>query len=82
MKRVILLFLSCVLPLNAAEEFPPGWLPVEQLDASEPAWSEYKSNRERVHLYLPSEDQPVRGVFLCFIFHSADPRELARLWNM
>jgi hypothetical protein len=66
--------------VHAADDFPPGWLPVKQLDRT-PTWSEVRENNEQVHLYLPSGDKPVRGVFACFVFHSSDPRELADLWN-
>jgi hypothetical protein len=46
-----------------------------------PAWSEVRRIEDRVHLYLPPGVERVRGVFACFVFHSADPRELARLWK-
>ncbi len=65
---------------RAAEEFPPGWLPVAEL-GEEPSWPEFRDIKDRVHLYLPRGDAPVRGVFVCFVFHSSDPRELARLWD-
>lgn len=64
----------------AAEDFPPGWLPIKQLDENL-TWSQVRETQDRVHLHLPREDQPVRGVFVCFVFHSGDPRELARLWD-
>jgi hypothetical protein len=66
--------------IHAAENFPPGWVPVTRLDAR-PAWSAVREDKERIHLYLPNGDKPVRGVFVCFVFHSGDPRELADLWN-
>jgi hypothetical protein len=50
------------------------------LDES-PVWSDFRKIDDRVHLYLPHGDKPVRGVFVCFVFHSGDPRELADLWN-
>lgn len=77
-----LLVIVCVfLPRQvAADELPPGWLPVSLLD-TEPTWREFREIEDRVHLYLPNGDKPVRGVFVCFVFHSSDPRELARLWN-
>lgn len=59
------------------KDFPPGWLPVNRL-TDEPTWSK---TDDRVRLYLPPGNEPVRGVFVCFVFHSGDPRELARLWN-
>jgi hypothetical protein len=36
---------------------------------------------DRIHLYLPPGVECVRGIFVCYVFHSADPRELARLWK-
>jgi len=65
---------------QAADDFPPGWLPVARLE-TRPSWPEVRQDTERVHLYLPGGDKPVRGVFVCFVFHSSDPRELADLWN-
>ena len=62
------------------EGFPPGWVPVAQL-TDEPTWSDFRKIDDRIHLYLPNGDKPVRGIFACFVFHSSDPRELARLWN-
>ena len=75
---LILSVLSCGR-LNA-DEFPPNWLPVERLDA-ETKWDDDEPPfTDGVRLYLPS-DEPVRGVFVCFVFHSADPREVADAWN-
>ena len=65
---------------GADEALPPGWTPISRLDAK-PTWREVRDIQDRIHLYLPNEDQPVRGVFVCFVFHSGDPRELADLWN-
>ena len=82
-KQIILLALVFVLTIcstGAADEFPPGWLPLAPLE-EKPTWSEVREVQDRVHLYLPADDQPVRGVFVCFVFHSSDPRELADLWN-
>ena len=59
---------------------PPGWLPVNRLD-DRPVWKDFRAIEAKVHLYFPKDDQPVRGVFVCFVFHSSDPRELADLWN-
>ncbi len=67
-------------PLCAEDNFPPGWLPVKQLDR-ETGWREFRDIKDRIHIYLPDNDKPVRGVFACFVFHSGDPRELADLWN-
>ena len=61
----------------AAEDFPPGWLPINNLTNDTP-WAK---TDDRIRLYLPNGDKPVRGVFACFVFHSQDPRELADLWN-
>ena len=78
---VLILFLTSyqAKPLVAAEDFPPGWVPVNHL-TKEPNWSDFRKIDDRIHLYLPSK-KPVRGVFACFVFHSGDPRELADLWN-
>jgi hypothetical protein len=62
---------------TAADDFPPGWLPVNKLTNDTP-WAK---TDDRIRLYLPRGDEPVRGVFACFVFHSQDPRELADLWN-
>lgn len=81
LRLLILLALLLGVPqARAAENFPPGWLPVARLD-SKPTWSAVRENKERIQLYLPHGDKPVRGVFVCFVFHSGDPRELADLWN-
>jgi hypothetical protein len=64
----------------AADAFPPGWLPLARLD-DKPAWSDFRKIDDRIHLYLPPKVEAVRGVFVCYVFHSADPRELARLWR-
>lgn len=61
-------------------EFPPGWLPVDRLDDNV-VWPEFRKTSDRIMLYLPPGSKPVRGVFVCYVFHSSDPRELARLWN-
>jgi hypothetical protein len=61
-------------------DFPPGWLPVHRLDDA-PAWSDFRKIDDKVQLYLPPGVENCRGVFVCFVFHSADPRELARLWK-
>jgi hypothetical protein len=63
----------------APGEFPPGWLPVVPLDDKTP-W-DFRKSSETIQLYLPPESKVVRGVFVCYIFHSSDPREMARLWN-
>lgn len=65
---------------HAAERFPPGWVPVSHLDNG-PSWDEVRDIEDRIHLYLPRGEKPVRGVFVCFVFHSGDPRELADLWK-
>lgn len=76
------LALANVWPQQARAEdtFPPGWLPIARLD-DKPAWSDFRKIDDRIHLYLPPKVEAVRGVFICFVFHSADPRELARLWQ-
>lgn len=40
-----------------------------------------REDKEHIRLHLPHGDKPVRGIFVCFLFHSGDPRELADLWN-
>ncbi len=68
--------------LHAADtkDLPPGWLPVNRLDDA-PAWADFRKTDDKVHLYLPPKVESIRGIFVCYVFHSADPRELARLWN-
>lgn len=76
----IALVASSFAEFSMAEDFPPGWLPVAKLDRSV-SWEAFRKIDDRIHLYLPDKSKPVRGVFACFVFHSADPRELADLWN-
>ena len=64
----------------AADDFPPGWIPIQRM-GTEPAWPEVRETANSIQLYLPNDKRPVRGVFICFVFHSADPRELADLWD-
>jgi hypothetical protein len=64
----------------AAKLFPPGWLPVKRLDDG-PSWPEVRKIDDSIQVYLPPDVPVVRGVFVCYVFHSADPRELARLWK-
>lgn len=59
---------------------PPGWLPVNVLD-DKPTWDEFRKGSDKVHLYVPAGVENVRGIFVCYVFHSGDPRELARLWQ-
>ena len=83
MRLACLLLIVTVLvakPAMAADNYPPGWVPVSKLDRK-PTWSEVRKIKDKVHLYLPNGEKPVRGVFVCFVFHSGDPRELADLWN-
>ena len=80
LSAVLLAFILAPPHSHAAQEFPPGWVPVKQLDAK-PTWSEVREIQDQVHLYLPDKSKPVRGIFACFVFHSGDPRELADLWN-
>lgn len=80
---LLIILLLCAVPissLRAEESFPPGWIPVASLE-QKPTWSEVREIQDRIHLYLPNGSQSVRGVFVCFVFHSGDPRELADLWN-
>jgi len=85
MKSVILLLaltslLSASVRAAEAAAFPPGWLPIQRLDDAV-AWSDFRKIDDKIHLYLPERVETVRGVFVCFVFHSSDPRELARLWQ-
>jgi hypothetical protein len=68
-------------PGTTMPAFPPGWLPLNKLAADTPTWSDFRKIEDKVHLYLPPGVKQVRGVFVCFVFHSADPRELADLWQ-
>jgi len=77
---IALLICSTLLRGADAPALPPGWIPINALD-DKPAWGDFRKVEDTVHLYLPNGDKPVRGVFVCFVFHSGDPRELARLWN-
>ena len=45
----------------------PRLVPTALLDDM-PTWSEVREIKDRIHLYLPDEDKPVRGVFTCFVF--------------
>ena len=67
-------------PSFAADEFPPGWLPIQKLD-DKAVWADFRKIDDKIHLYMPPNVETVRGVFVCFVFHSSDPRELARLWK-
>lgn len=83
MKSILILPLIVVSvgsTVEADDSFPPGWLPVASLN-DRLSWSDVRDVNDRIHLYLPSGEIPVRGVFACFVFHSGDPRELADLWN-
>lgn len=86
MIRATLVLATIVLvaaDLRAADEktdFSPGWLPLNRLDDG-PVWSEFRKIDDKIHLYLPKDVSVVRGIYVCFVFHSSDPRELARLWE-
>jgi hypothetical protein len=65
------------------KDFPPGWFPVTPA-GDEVAWQAIRDADEKdpkIRLYLPPGRKAVRGVFLCFQFHSADPRHMGRLWD-
>ena len=49
--------------LRATEAFPPGWLPVNQLDGK-PTWREVRDIKDRIHLYLPGQGAGARGICL------------------
>lgn len=65
---------------RADDPFPSGWLPLNRL-GEEPSWSDFRQIDDKIHLYLPPNVKVVRGVFVCYVFHSGDPRELARVWQ-
>lgn len=77
-----LLLVAEAIPAVEPKEnaFPPGWVPINLLD-DRPKWADFRKIDDKVHLYLPRDEQAVRGVFVCYVFHSQDPRELADLWN-
>jgi len=77
---ILVMFLAASAARADDKALPPGWLPVNRLDDT-PTWSDFRKIDDKVHLYLPSKVETVRGVFVCFVFHSGDPRELARLWK-
>jgi len=77
---LLLTLLLAARPAADEKDFPPGWMPVARLEAGT-EWGEIRKIDDRIHLYLPPDVEAVRGVFVCFVFHSADPRELARLWK-
>ena len=65
---VCVVLLCGVNSLRAAEAFPPGWLPVNQLDGK-PTWREVRDIKDRIHLYLPRGKGRCAGYLpaLCFI---------------
>ena len=44
---VTLLFIACATQAVAAENFPPGWLPLSMLD-DKPTWSEVREIKARI----------------------------------
>ena len=68
------------LPQAYLDTPPAGWLPVNPLDAAT-AWTTAVKIPDKVQLYFPNGNKPVRGVYVSVAFHSQDARELARLWN-
>lgn len=81
MKRCV--FLIALLLFSSkifAENFPPGWLPVAELNKNT-VWKDFREIDDRIHIYFPDKEKAVNGIFVCFVFHSADPREMADLWN-
>jgi hypothetical protein len=68
-------------PTSMPSTFPPGWLPIQKLDPVAPAWADFRKIEDKVHLYLPPGVKTYRGVFVCYVFHSQDPRELADAWQ-
>ncbi|VTU02059.1 Uncharacterized protein OS=Pirellula staleyi (strain ATCC 27377 / DSM 6068 / ICPB 4128) GN=Psta_0304 PE=4 SV=1 [Gemmataceae bacterium] len=67
----------------AEKDYPPGWFPITKLTADETWQGVRDADKEepKVRLYLPPGVKACRGVFLCFQFHSADPRHCADLWD-
>lgn len=84
MRHSFLVSLAIILTTTTApvraDDFPPGWLPIKRLD-DKLSWDEFRKSTDALNLYMPNGDASVRGVFVCYVFHSQDPRELARLWN-
>ena len=70
---VLFLFIACATQALASGKPPPDWLPLSMLN-DKPTCSEFRDIKDRIHLYLPDEDKPIRGVFACFVFQSGDPR--------
>lgn len=68
------------LPEQYLESPPPGWFPINKLEAAEP-WSKVSDVADKAQLYFPRGDRPVRGVYVSVVFHTQDPRELARIWD-
>lgn len=68
---------------TAEKDYPPGWFPITNLTGEE-TWQSVRdadSKEPRVRLYLPTGVKTCRGIFFCFQFHSADPRQCADLWD-
>jgi len=82
MRYALLSFMFLPAFARAADEpaLPPGWLPISTLD-EKTNWSEFRKIDDKIHLYLPVGVKTYRGVFVCYVFHSQDPRELADLWQ-
>jgi hypothetical protein len=68
------------LPKAYFETPPAGWLPVTLLD-EQTKWTDVRAIEDKVMLYFPKGDKPVRGIYVSVVFHSQDPREAARLWD-
>lgn len=68
------------LPKAYLDTPPPGWLPATRLDDRTP-WEDVRKVEDKVQIYFPNGDKPVRGVYVTVVFHSQDPREVARLWD-
>ena len=79
-KCVILLAFLSIFNQSFAQSFPPGWLPVAELD-KKTVWKDFREIKDRIHLYIPDKNKAVKGIFVCFVFHSGDPREMADSWN-
>ncbi len=64
----------------AGEALPQGWLPLATVDRA-PTWPEIRKTIKGPTLFMPENVPVVRGVFACYVFHGADPRDVARAWR-
>ena len=62
---VCVVLLCGVNSLRATEAFPPGWLPVNQLDGK-PTWREVRDIKDRI-IFTCRGKEPVRGYLPAFV---------------